>query len=312
MRLVADVGGTHIRLGLVRPGNEPPAFLSKVRSADFDSLQSALTNYIEAHPESNIEQACIAVAGPVNEDRVRLTNLGWEFSQTELQRALRLNKLAVINDFAAVALAIPHLDARDCRQIGGGSANPRLPTLAVGPGTGLGAAILVARGAHHEVIATEAGHAAIAAETEIEHAIVRHFAADGAHIKREFFISGSGLQALHSALCVLHGVPALALSPADVQQRACAGNDPLCEQALSVFCGWLGGVCADQALSCGARGGVYIGGGIVKRFPEYFAQSDFRRRFENRAALRGYLRAIPTFVITRDHCALLGAANAPL
>lgn len=312
MRLVADVGGTHIRLGLVGDKDKAPVSICKVRSADFDSLQAALTHYSEENQAAGISEACVAVAGPVNEDRVKLTNLPWEFSQTALQQALGVGKLAVINDFAAVALAIPYLSADDCTQIGPGTADHSLPIAAVGPGTGLGAAMLVAHGSRYEVIATEAGHAAIAAETDIEHAIVKHFSADGAHIKREFFLSGSGLQALHGALNVLQSAQAQVLSPAEIQQRACAGSDPLCEQALSIFCAWLGGVCADQALCCGARGGVYIGGGMVKRFLDYFVASDFRRRFENRAAMRGYLQAIPTYVITREHCALLGAGNAPL
>lgn len=312
MRLVADVGGTSIRLGLVGDEDTTPTAIAKVRSADFDSLQAALTGYIEENQATKISEACIAVAGPVNEDRVKLTNLPWAFSQTELQRALRVDKLAVINDFAAVALAIPHLGDADCTQIGAGHADHSLPVVALGPGTGLGAAMLVAHDTHHQVISTEAGHAAIAAETEIEHAIVKHFATNGAHIKREFFISGSGLQALHSALSTLQDAQVPTLSPAEIQQRACAGGDALCEQALSIFCGWLGGVCADQALCCGARGGVYVGGGMVKRFLDFFVASDFRRRFEDRGAMRGYLEAIPTYVIIRDYCALLGAGNAPL
>ncbi|MGI9286321.1 MAG: glucokinase [Pseudomonadales bacterium] len=312
MRLVADVGGTHIRLGLVGDQGKSPANISKVRSADFDSLETALISYTTDNSAAGINEACIAVAGPVNEDRVKLTNLPWEFSQTALQRALGVNKLAVINDFAAVAMAIPYLNAGDCTQVGVGTAEHGLPIAAVGPGTGLGAAMLVAHGLQYNVIATEAGHAAIAAETDIEHAIVKHFAADGSHIKREFFLSGSGLKALHSALSALQSAQAPELSPAEIQQRACAGSDALCEQALNIFCGWLGGACADLALSCGARGGVYIGGGMVKKFLNYFAASDFRQRFENRAAMRGYLQAIPTYVITREHCALLGAGNAAI
>ncbi len=312
MRLVADVGGTHIRLSLVGGENKAHSSITKVRSADFDNLEAALANYIEDNQAQHINEACIAVAGPVKADRVKLTNLPWEFSQTGLRQALGVDKLAVINDFAAVALAIPHLDAGDCTQIGIGAVDHGLPIVALGPGTGLGAAMLVAHDSHHQVIATEAGHVAIAAETDIEHAIVKHFSTNGAHIKREFFLSGSGLQALYSALSVLQNTPAHDLSAAEITRRACADNDALCKQALSTFCAWLGGVCADQALSCGARGGVYIGGGMVKKFLNYFVQSDFRLRFEDRAAMRGYLQAIPTFVITREHCALLGAGNAPI
>ncbi len=312
MRLVADVGGTHIRLGLVGGGDTTPTAISKVRSADFDSLQAALTRYAEEHNAVAINAACIAVAGPVNADRVKLTNLPWEFSQTELQQALRVEKLAVINDFAAVALAIPHLNAADCMQVGGGHADHSLPIIAVGPGTGLGAAMLFTDAAQHKVIATEAGHAAIAAETDIEHAIVNYLSPNGGHIAREILLSGSGLQTLHTALSVIQNVGAAQLEPAEIQQRACDRSDALCVQALSMFCAWLGGVCADQALCCGARGGVYIGGGIVKRFLDFFLTSDFRQRFENRGAMHGYLQAIPTYVITREHCALLGAGNALL
>ncbi len=312
MRLVADVGGTHIRLGLVGGKDIAPTAISKLRSADFDSLEAALTAYKEEHNAAIISEACIAVAGPVNADRVKLTNLPWEFSQTELQQALQVEKLAVINDFAAVALAIPYLNPADRSQVGTGHADQSLPIVAVGPGTGLGAAMLVTHNSQHTIIPTEAGHAAITAETDIEHAIIKHFAAGGAHINREFLLSGSGLQALHCALNAIQNAGTPQLTPAEIQKRACDGSDVMCAQALSIFCAWLGGVCADQALCCGARGGVYIGGGMVKKFLDFFLASDFRQRFENRGAMRGYLQAIPTYVITREHCALLGAGNASL
>ena len=248
MRLVADVGGTNVRIGLIDGDGAAPTAISKLRSADFDSLQAALGSYIDAHPTETISEACIAVAGPVNADRVKLTNLPWEFSQTDLQRSLQVKKLAVMNDFAAIALAIPHLSADDRKQIGTGHADSSLPIAAIGPGTGLGSAMLVTHNSKHTVIPAEAGHAAIAAETDIEHAIVKHFSAGGAQINREYLLSGGGLRALHGALNAIQNADAPRLSPAEIQQHACNGSDAMCVQALSIFCSWLGGVCADQAL----------------------------------------------------------------
>ncbi|MGI9295039.1 MAG: glucokinase [Pseudomonadales bacterium] len=321
IRLVADVGGTNIRLGLCQPGDQFQGIsdIQKISCADFNSLAEALQCYLSSQNLPLPQQASIAVAGPVQNDTVKLTNLPWQFSQRELEKHLKLDKLVVINDFEAIALAIPHLNKTDYTSIGGGTAVANTPITALGAGTGLGVAILTSSshtkldnspGTSYQAFSTEGGHTTIAPANEVEQAIFNHFAAQGHYLSREFFLSGRGLQNIYSALAAIRGVTAHSLQPADIQVRASESTDPICEQALEIFCGLFGSACGDQALATGARGGVYIAGGMVKKFLPFFKASSFRERFENKGPMRHYVEAISTNVITREHAALLGAASA--
>lgn len=235
-----------------------------------------------------------------------MTNLDWSFSQRALKQALTLQSLAVLNDFEAVAYAIPELQEHEVIQLGGVQSIGGAPKLAIGAGTGLGVAIVLESSTGNSVLPTEGGHATIAPQTDEERAVVAYHCAQQAEQHspcREFFVSGRGLAAIYQAFGGEQSV-----LPADISAAAVHGSDPLAERALSVFCGLLGSTCGDQALSCGALGGVYIAGGMVKQFLPFLQDSDFRQRFENKGAMQGYLRDIPCFVITRDHVALLGAA----
>lgn len=325
-RLVADVGGTNIRLALshvsdvshtspsgsLSPGNGTDVHeVVKLACADFDSLSAALKHYLSGLDNHyTISEACLAVAGPVNTDHIRMTNLPWEFSQQALKAELGLSALKIINDFAAVAHSIPVLQKTDYCQLGGGHAEDNAPILAIGPGTGLGMAMLIPGEAGYLAFPAEGGHASISAQTAQERDIVAHHIEQGnteASLTpcREFFLSGRGLAAIFTAI---GGSPKL--EPSDISQRAVAGDDALCVQALEIFCGWLGSTCGDQAVSSGALGGVYIAGGMVKQFLPFLQASSFRSRFENKGAMQGYLSSIPCFAIQRDHVALLGCAAA--
>ncbi len=310
-RLVADIGGTNIRLALCEPGSKELIAVQKLACAQFDSLQGALALYLSNHASDKaVVEACLAIAGPVTGDQISMTNLPWAFSKNELRQQLKLNTLEVLNDFAAVAASIPHLHAEDVHQIGGGTADKASPILAIGAGTGLGMASVVANGDAYQTFPAEGGHACISAETAIERQIV-NFHAEKSPQKltpcREFFLSGRGLQSIYQGLG-----GAETLSPTEISERACDNSDSLCHQTLSVFCAWLGSTCGDQAVSAGSLGGVYIAGGMVKKFLPFLEQSDFRQRFENKGAMRSYLQQIPSYVVTREHVALLGNAKAIL
>lgn len=310
-RLVADIGGTNIRLALCESGSQELIAVQKLPCAQFNSLQAALTQYLSDHAnEKSVVEACLAIAGPVAGDQISMTNLPWSFSKNELRQQLKLNTLEVLNDFAAVAASIPHLQANDVHQIGGGAADKASPILAIGAGTGLGMASVVATSDGYKTFPAEGGHACIAAETAIERQIVDFHAERSPQNLtpcREFFLSGRGLLAIYEGLGGSEQI-----RPAEISERACSNTDSLCVQTLSVFCAWLGSTCGDQAVSAGSLGGVYIAGGMVKQFLPFLEQSDFRQRFESKGAMRHYLERIPSYVVTREHVALLGNAKATL
>ena len=240
-----------------------------------------------------------------------MTNHHWTFSLLGLQSALGVDRCLVLNDFVAIAAALPALKAGDSRRIGGGDAVPGAPMAVLGPGTGLGVAGLVRGPAGSAIgIAGEGGHVTLAASTAREAAVLAQLQDRFGHASAERAVSGPGLLNLYEALCAIDGLPRLALQPDDITSRALANRDPVCSEALNLFGGFLGSVAGNLALTLGARGGIYIGGGIVPRLGTAFDTLPFRQRFEDKGRFRGYLERIPTAVITMPSPALYGAASA--
>jgi glucokinase len=214
----------------------------------------------------------------------------------------------VINDFAANALAIPHLDASDLTQIGAGSPVVDAPVGLLGPGTGLGVGALIPTPAGTVPVASEGGHVTMAPADVQESAILDLMRKRYDHVSAERPLSGPGLVNLYDALYELANVPGAPFQPAQITSPRIWDEDARARQATAMFCAMLGTVAGNLALTLGARGGIYIAGGIVPRLGDVFAQSEFRARFEAKGRFRSYLAAIPTFVIVRPLPALLGAA----
>jgi len=309
-RMVADIGGTNARFAMVaRDGSLHSALSLPTRR--YPSLLDAAQAYIgqmRVRPRS----ACIAVAGPVNDDEVRLTNHSWTFSARELTAALGIERLRLINDFEAIALALPALAGDELFQLGGGEPVEGRPKAVLGPGTGLGVAQLVPVRGGFEPIATEGGHASIGPRNESELAILATLLRNGRQISREALLSGPGLELIYWALCRNANAHYEGFSAAEIQAHAVDGSDTLCHETLALFCAFLGTAAGDQALCCGAQGGVYIAGGIVPRFTEFLARSRFREHFEDKGPMRDYNRRIPVYVILAAHPGMLGAARASL
>lgn len=306
--LVADIGGTRLRAAVCGrdTGLREPRVLG---CADYPTPLAALAAYLRqvgARPVA----ACLAVAGPIGGDLFRFTNSAWQFSQADLRAALGLERLVVLNDFEALALALPALAPRDLRRIGAGAARVAAPLAVLGPGTGLGLAILVPHRGEWIAIAGEGGHAGFAPQDEQEIAIAAFLRRASPRVTNESILSGRGLEALYAALAALDGVPCEPLAAAQVSARALDGTDARALRAVDVFCAVLGAVAGDLALIGGARGGVYIGGGIAPLLLPLLIGSRFRARFEAKAAQHAYVAAIPTQVIVAQAPALLGAAAA--
>ena len=208
----------------------------------------------------------------------------------------------LLNDFEALALALPHLGAEDLRKIGAGSVQPTMPKVVLGPGTGLGVAGLICTNASWCPVSGEGGHVTLPATDQAEADIIAAVREKFGHCFAERLISGSGLSLLHSTL---HATDAI--SPEIIGQMAGSG-DAHASESLAIFFRLLGTVAANAALTFGAFGGVYIGGGIVPQHSEAFIASEFRKRFEAKGRYGNYLKSIATFLIVARNPALTGLA----
>jgi glucokinase len=324
VRLLGDIGGTNARFALQIAGARPKA-LKEIKTADFADLTSAAKAYLAAtSPARPPRVAAFAVACPVIGDEIRLTNSPWSFSITEVRRRLGLDSLHVINDFEAIAWSVPRLGAGDVRKIGGGRAQRRAAIAVIGPGTGLGVSALVPSAKGWRALATEGGHVTLAPANAREGRVLDILRRKFSHVSAERALSGQGLVELYEAITLLDGTgnataagksmtpaamtPSL-MTPAKVTRQALGRRDPAAARALRMFSEMLGTVAGNLALTLGARGGVYLAGGVVPRLGRGFAAAAFRRRFEDKGRFSTYLGAIPTYLITHKTPAFTGLAS---
>jgi len=314
-RLLGDIGGTNARLGWQAGEGAEIEQIHVLPCAEYASLSDAIEAYLKVTGLSRPACAALGMALPVSGDLVRMTNHHWRFSISAVREQLGLHRLLVLNDFTALALALPHLPPSSLLQIGPLCEPVSLaPVGLIGPGTGLGVSGLVpVPGSGRWLpLAGEGGHVSLSASTAEEFAVVEQLQRRYGHASAERAVSGTGLLDLYQLLSQIRGGQSMVLrSPAEVLEQALLVPAGLASDVLEMFCGFLGSVAGDLALTLGARGGIYIGGGIVPRFKERFAQSSFRARFEAKGRYASYLRAIPTWLIDAPQSpALLGASLA--
>lgn len=306
LALIADIGGTHVRFALVGAKGGPGDAVV-LDCADYADLPSAVGAFLQdAGAVGRVKRGALAIAGPVRGDRVEMTNLSWSFSTQELRRQLGFDELRVVNDFTAIALALPHVTDTDRRQIGGGTAEPGAPIGVVGPGTGLGMSAFISSPDGGIALETEGGHATLAAANAAEAQVIEILRRRFGHVSAERALSGPGLVNLYEALAELGGAPAAALTPAEISAHGIAAPDSLSGKAVGMFCAMLGTVASNLALALGAHGGIYIAGGIPAKLGDAFARSGFRQRFEDKGRFSAYLAGIPTYIFTHPNPALLG------
>jgi glucokinase len=306
-QLLADIGGTNARFALCTDGRVHDERV--LACASFPDIDGAARSYLSAHGVKPIE-AAFAVAAPLRGDLVRMTNHAWQFSVAAVREALGLKRLILLNDFTALALSIRHLPADQLQQVGGGPAESNAPVALIGPGTGLGVSGLIPGGGLWTPLQGEGGHVTLAAMNDNEAAVLAILRRRFNHVSAERVLSGPGLVNLYDALCTIAIQPAAATEPATIVQRGLANSDAICRNTLEMFCAMLGTVASDLALTLGATGGVYIGGGVVPRLKGFFAHSDFRRRFEDKGRYLTYLSPIPVYVIQTELPAFVGLARA--
>lgn len=307
--MLADIGGTNARFAAL----DSKGRISRLRilpTADYASLRDASLAWLDnVGLTGRVGRGAIAVASPIAGDRITLTNRDWSFSASRLKCSLGLDRLEIVNDFAAIALCVPTLTSRDVLRIGPGKKAAGAPIAILGPGTGLGVSLLVPSGKGWIPVATEGGHASLPAADETDAAIVETLRRRFGHVSAERVLSGPGLADLYITLPALEGRSVARLEPPEVMDAALNGSDPLAIAAVERFCAFLGTVAGDIALTAGARGGVYIAGGIVPRLGKALAHTPFRTRFEAKGRFNAYLRDVPTYVITREQPAFGGLKN---
>ena len=307
--LVGDVGGTNARFALVDTEGRVRN-LHVFEAKNYASLTDVIAEYLERTVgRKRPPRAVVAVAGPVLDGEIEFTNLDWQVSEGDLLASFEFEAVKLINDFAGQALACPLLTADDLRPLGpklrGGS---DCPMVVMGAGTGFGVAGL-ARGDRGDLaLATEGGHAAFAPTDDVEYAAWKRLKAEHGRVSIERLLSGRGLYDLYLTLAEMKQAQPFLADQRAVMEAGTAG-DELAAETLDRFCGILGSVAGDLALSFGARGGVFISGGIAPRMAERLATGSFRERFEAKGRMRPYLEQIPTSLVLHPYPAIIGAAR---
>jgi glucokinase len=311
--LIGDVGGTNARFALADIDGSGSSMLREYQCAEFGSITDAINCYLDEKNLHSPKWICLAVAGPLVEGTARFTNNSWTVSCGELRQKYKADHAWLINDFEALAWSLPLLSRNDVMPVGNPlprSLDTKQYTLAViGPGTGLGAAGLRKCGEHFTAITGEASHCGFAPETAEQVALLTVLQSRFERVSDERLVSGQGLENLYWGLSRIHGENYAQLTAAEIMQAGCEQSDSLAGKTVGMFFRILGQVAGNLALTLGAFDGIYIGGGIVRRYPQLLADSRFRAGFEAKGRHRKLMETIPTQLILNQQASLLGAAS---
>jgi glucokinase len=313
--IAADIGGTRARIGLMRNAFggaqlQTLAYQDYI-CANYSSLDLILRDFMERHVDMPVTSCVLGCAGRVVNGRVVINNnLPWKVVRDELRDVLDLPDLSLINDFEALAYATKYIDPHTTRLL---TPMAETPTggaqVVVGPGTGLGSAVLIPGDAQWHVLATEAGQIALAPGNSLEAEILAVFADTGEYVPYDRVLSGPGLLNVYGVLCALQSSPAVLKTPESVTTAALRGDNPQARQALDVFCGLLGSFAGDLAMLYGASGGVWLAGGFLPKIYDFLVRSDFVARFLNKGRMREFLETVPVRLIEHGQLGVIGAAT---
>ena len=286
-----------------------------MQTRDFLDFPQALTTFIDAHAPVPVTAAAICGAGPVSDGVIAMTNCPWIIDSQEIADRCGIARVQIVNDFTAIAQALPHLGANDLEQSGSGTPDRAAPAGVLGAGTGLGVSGLIRNGDSAVALSGEGGHVGLSPGSTRELEIFRHLLAERGRISAETILSGPGIVTLYNTLAIIEGAASKAderaqapLTAEHITQRAARDSDARAIETLDLFSGLLGAVAGDLALTLGAAGGIYLAGGIAGRLGPLFNRTLFRQRFEAKGRFEGYMAAIPSYLITRDNPALIGLA----
>ena len=310
--LVGDVGGTNARFAIE---TAPGVFcaMTKYPVRDFSTFAEMLRFYL-AQPEAvaagsfSVRAAAVAIANPVSGDRVKMTNSDWTFSVNEIKKEFGLDAFLLVNDFTALAMSLPFLSGNSLVRCGGKTGEKGKAIGLIGPGTGLGVSGLIPCGKYWVPLEAEGGHVSFSPVNALEMEILRLARKRYDHVSAERLISGSGLEWLYVLLAEIEGKHVLPLRASEITNKAMKEIDCLCSRTVEVFCQMLGTAAGNLALTLGAKGGIFIGGGIVPHLENRFFISGFRKRFEEKGRFSEYVSEIPVFVIKNTFAAFRGVS----
>lgn len=309
--LVADLGGTNARFALADLSGASMKIRDsqRFRAEDFETIRDAADAYLESVQEKPAH-ACFAAAGPINNQEVDFTSSHWVLREGDIKGPLGLDHFLIVNDFYALAAGIAHLPQDAFIEVKPGAPIEDTPQLVIGPGTGLGQALIVPTQTGPKVVATEGGHVSFAPRSDLEFEIKKFIAREHPRVSVERLLSGRGLVNIHRALCAIEGAPRVSLQANEITNAAITGEYPIAVKAVDMFCTVLGRVTGDAVLSTGARGGVVLGGGILPKIKDKFLESDFALRFGEKGRMSSYVESVPVRMVIEDGAALYGAAAA--
>lgn len=307
-RLIANIGATTARFALeVGPGRFEQA--ANLPCADYDGVESVCRAYLTAIEGPLPLHAALALSNPIDGDLVQMTNRDWRFSIEAVRGALGLHTLLALNDFMAMAMALPGLAPAERRQLGGGTARPEGAIGLIGASTGLGVSALIPNGERWMTLPSEGGHMAFSPANDTELTVLRHAWKRWKHVSSERLISAPGLQLIHEALAAEAGMEASGLGADEIVRRGIGQGDPLCERVLDCFCGMLGTAAANVAVMLNASGGIYVGSALVRALAGFIERSGFRAAFENKGRHAAWVAQVPTYLVMSDQSSLRGAAE---
>lgn len=313
-RIVGDIGGTNLRLALA---SEDGSLSHQVHwmAMMYTDLSEALTAYLATLDKTiTINGAAFCAAGPVEGSgqgtMIDMTNQTWVLSAGVLAKALGLQEVTLVNDLTALAWAVPGLETDGVADLTPDRvAAQNAPIAVVAPGTGLGVSGLVPHAGGFTALASEGGHVDLAPGNDRELAILFQLQLQYGHVSAERVLSGPGLEALFATIVSLDGADEKALpTAADIAARARKGTCDISRETIDIWTGLLGAFAGDLALTLGAKGGVYLGGGILPAWGGLFQEKLFLYRFARKGRLGDYLKDIPVYLITDKEAALKGLA----
>jgi glucokinase len=314
--LIGDIGGTNARFALAGP--EQPGFydVMKLKCADFVSADAAIRHYLDDVSAGSPDIICLAGAGPVMDEVIKVTNNHWILDAVSMRAEFDIDAVHLLNDFEAVAYSISELQENDLQSIGMPERKllpvDKFNIAIIGAGTGFGVAGLIRRANALIPIVGEGGHIGFAPKSKIQLELLSILSNDFDRINLDRLVCGPGIEIIYSALALIYGEQRAQLSAKEIFTESHKGSDPLAFETVDIFFEILGQVSGDIALCMGATDGVYLAGGIAKRYPILLQNSKFRSAFESKDRQHTYMERIPTLLITHDDPGLLGAANCAL
>jgi len=311
--LIGDIGGTNARFAIAHTDIPGFSSLQTYQCADFPTVIDAIRHYLAQTAVPSLNTICLAVAGPVVDEQVKLTNSPWMISANELRQAFEIETVRLLNDFEAIAYSVPYISLEEMLPVGNLKPelldSPHYTVAVLGPGTGLGAVGLRRYEDHYIAIVSEASHGGFAPETEEQVEILTVLRERFGRVSSERLVSGSGLENLYWGLTHIHAGKPAQLSASQIVQAGIDEIDPLARKAVDLFYQILGQVAGDLALTLGAKDGIYLAGGIAQRYPQALVNSRFRSGFESKGRHRVLMERIPTQLIMHKQPGLLGAVS---